>query len=166
MNRRRDFFAACDADRLHQHVAGLASWAAFSARWRARQGLPLLDAMDVQYLTPDDFRTGLGRPLVPAEQRRRFRAYVQAAIASAARIQARIVMQRRGGLLSGDLAFVRCAGFHRRFERSHDFLFGRPDLPPYDDENLSPTRPYGIPVTSETFEAYWLSPDVDVEEEW
>ena len=31
-----------NADCAHQQMAGLASWAAFSARWRARQGLLLL----------------------------------------------------------------------------------------------------------------------------
>src|SRR5947207_4032858 len=79
MNRRRAF-ERFNADVEHQQLAGAASWAAFSARWRARQGLPLLHPMDVQYLTPQDFCNGLGHPLPPAEQRRLFRAYVEAAL--------------------------------------------------------------------------------------
>ena len=67
-------FRQFNADTQHQQRAGAASWAAFSARWRARQGLPLLHPMDVQYLTPQDFRTGSGRPLSPTVQRRLFRA--------------------------------------------------------------------------------------------
>jgi hypothetical protein len=65
MNRRSLLFRCCDADREHQRLAGIASWAAFSARWRARQGLPLLHPMDVQYLTPQDFCDGCGQPLPP-----------------------------------------------------------------------------------------------------
>ncbi len=166
MNRRRNFFEQCDANRAHQRMAGLASWAAFSARWRARQGLPLLHAMDVQYLTPADFCNGLGRPLPPAEQRRRFREYVQAAIAYAVSVRVCFAPVRQAGLVSGDLAFVRAVGFQRRFGMQYDFVYGRADLPSYDDENLAPAHPYGIPITSETFPAYWLSPDIDVDEDW
>src|SRR5947209_4919932 len=129
MNRRGDFFERCDEDRAHQQMAGLASWAAFSARWRARQGLPRLCAMDVQYLTPHDFRNGLGRPLAPAEQRRRFRAYVEAAIAQEVTVRVRFAPKWHVGLRSTDLAFVRCEGFQRRFGLRQDFLSGRDDLP-------------------------------------
>ena len=73
VNRRCDFFTACDSLTEHQRLAGFASWAAFSARWRARQGLPLLHAMDVQYLAPHDFCNGQGQLLPPVEQRRLFR---------------------------------------------------------------------------------------------
>ncbi len=73
MNRRAVMFQYFDADREHQRLAGAASWAAFSARWRARQGLPLLHPMDVQYLTPQDFCDGCGQPLPPTVQRRLFR---------------------------------------------------------------------------------------------
>ena len=62
----RSGFGRFNADVEHQRIAGEASWAAFSARWRARQGLPLLHAMDVQYLTPQDFCNGLGHQLPPA----------------------------------------------------------------------------------------------------
>jgi hypothetical protein len=44
---RRAMFRTFNADVEHQQLAGLASWAAFSARWRARQGLPLLHPLDV-----------------------------------------------------------------------------------------------------------------------
>jgi hypothetical protein len=141
-------------------MAGVASWRAFSARWRARQGLPLLNAMDVQYLTPADFCNGNGRPLAPAEQRRRFREYVQAAIAQEAALRAQKQGVRRPGLVSGDLAFVRSSlppveTFRPEFE------YGRPDLPPWDEENLSPRRPYSIPVVGHegaARQAYWLDP--------
>jgi hypothetical protein len=69
-------FQGYNADQAHQRMAGLASWQTFSARWRARQGLPLLSPLHVQYLTPQDFCSGTGRPLPPAEQRRLFRHYI------------------------------------------------------------------------------------------
>src|SRR5438105_15597603 len=75
-----NLFQQCNQNTEHQRLAGAASWAAFSARWRARQGLPLLHPMDVQYLTPQDFCNGLGHQLHPTEQRRLFRAYVDAAL--------------------------------------------------------------------------------------
>ena len=75
-NGRLQTFQRYNTDRGHQHRAGLASWEAFSARWRAKQGLPLLSPLHVQYLTPQDFCSGTGRPLTPAEQRRLFRHYI------------------------------------------------------------------------------------------
>ena len=65
---RRTMFRGWNAESEHQSMAGLASWAAFSARWRARQGLPLLHPLDVQYLTPHDFCNRSGRPLSPEAQ--------------------------------------------------------------------------------------------------
>src|SRR5947207_13723811 len=103
MNRRRDFFKHCDAHTEHQRLAGIASWTAFSARWRARQGLPLLHAMDVQYLTPHDFCNGQGRPLPAAEQRRLFRAYVCAALEQTSETQMRSLSVRQAGPVSGEL---------------------------------------------------------------
>ena len=156
MNRRRDFFKHCDAQTEHQRLAGMASWAAFSARWRARQGLPLLHAMDVQYLTPHDFCNGQGHPLPAAEQRRLFRAYVCAAMMQTPETHAQSLSVRQAGLVSGDLAFVRSSGFQRRFELQQDYAYGRDDLLPYDAQNISPARPYGVPVASEAFPAYWF----------
>lgn len=166
-NRRRDFFEQCDANTAHQRMAGLASWTAFSARWRARQGLPLLHALDVQYLTPADFCNGLGHALPAAEQRRLFRAYVRAAIEQETGVQAQVPLVRRPGLLSGDLSLVRASGFQRRFDLSPDYRYGRDDLLPYATENISPARPYGVPVTSETAPSYWLDGAcADVDEDW
>src|SRR5712671_7288694 len=98
MNRRPVLFQQCNAEMAHQRMAGVASWVAFSARWRARQGLPLLHPLDVQYLTPQDFCNGLGHPLPGAAQRRLFREYVAAACAT------RGMAGRRGGLVSTDLS--------------------------------------------------------------
>jgi hypothetical protein len=151
MNRRAAMFQCCDADREHQRLAGIASWAAFSARWRARQGLPLLHPMDVQYLTPQDFCDGCGQPLPPTVQRRLFRQYVQAALR---------VGQRRLGLASGDLAFVPAAGCVWSGQFHPDFLYGRDDLGPYETRTLSPVRPYGVPVapgcSDASCQCYWL----------
>ena len=156
MNASHLNFRRYNAEVAHQRLAGLASWAAFSARWRARQGLPLLHPLDVQYLTPQDFRNTHGQPLPPTEQRRLFRAYVQAALQMTA-ADAAVGGRRRSGLVSADLAFVRAEGFHRTLGVRHDFVYGgREDVRPYDSEALLPTRPYGIPTTSETFPAYWL----------
>src|SRR5215470_9041181 len=110
---RRAMFRAWDADGAHQSMAGVASWVAFSARWRAHHGLPLLHPLDVQYLTPHDFCNGLGCPLSPVVQRRLFREYVRAAIATV--VEARTGRRRRGGLPSAEIALVRSDGFVRRF---------------------------------------------------
>ncbi len=154
---RRAFFQQCNADSAHQRMAGLASWAAFSARWRARQGLPLLYPMQVQYLTPQDFCNGMGYPLSPTEQRRLFRGYVEAAL--------REQGQRPPAPgISSDLAFVRSGRFMRSGQLRQDVVYGREDIGRYAPEALSPARPYGVPVTSEGFEGYWLEERDD--EEW
>lgn len=147
---RRAMFRGFNADVEHQQMAGLASWTAFSARWRARQGLPLLHPLDVHYLTPQDFCNSQGSPLPPEVQRRLFREYVEAAVRSLAGMAG----CRRGGLVSGDLALVRAQGFVRRMGgQPHDFCYGRPDMGPYE---LRGDRPYGVPVASETVQVYWL----------
>ncbi len=159
MNHRAWTFQRFNAETVHQHIAGCASWAAFSARWRARQGLPLLHAMDVQYLTPQDFCSGSGRPLPAAEQRRVFRAYVEAAVHVYVQMAADGVMEvgrRRMDGASGDIAFVRATGFVRSFELRSDMQYGREDIPFYAPDGLAPARPFGVPVTSATFSSYWI----------
>ena len=146
-----------NSETIHQQMAGLASWAAFSARWRARQGLPLLFPMQVQYLTPQDFCNGLGCPLSPTEQRRLFRGYVEAVVRAQGRRPA-------APGASGDLAFVRSGRFVRSVGLRQDVVYGRADIEPYAPEALSPARPYGVPVTSETYAGYWL--DGMDDEEW
>jgi len=147
-----------NADSVHQQMAGLASWAAFSARWRARQGLPLLHPMDVQYLTPQDFHNGRGEPFSPTVQRRIFREYVEAAVRLAV---GGMVGRRRGGLVSADIALVRSDGFVRRLGLQHrDFQYGRADVGPYEPRALSPVRPYGVPVASALCASSWLDGSV------
>ncbi len=148
-----------NADTAHQQMAGLASWAAFSARWRARQGLPLLHPMHVQYLTPQDFCNGMGYPLLPTEQRRLFRGYVEAALREQGRRPA-------APGTSGDLAFVPSGGFMRSGQRRQDVVYGRRDIGRYAPEAFSPARPYGVPLTSEGFEGYWLDGDGMDDENW
>jgi hypothetical protein len=116
----------------------------------------LLHPMDVQFLTPQDFCNGLGRPLPPTEQRRLFRQYVEAALRLSHEERGRVTV-RRPIVASGDLAFVRADGFVRSRPWRSDFVYGgREDVGPYESEALAPTRPYGIPVTSVGFEEYWL----------
>jgi hypothetical protein len=147
---RQAMFRGWNSDVAHQQMAGLASWAAFSARWRARQGLPLLHPLDVQYLTPHDFCNGSGCPLAPEVQRRLFRQYIQAAVHSLACVTS----GRHGGLVSGDLALVRVDGFVRRMGgEPQDFCYGREDGRPYE---LRGDRPYGVPIASETAPSCWL----------
>ena len=168
MNRRGERFQQFNADTSHQRLAGIASWCAFSARWRAHQGLPLLHPMDVQFLTPQDFCNGLGRPLHPTEQRRLFRQYVEAALRLSQEERSRVAV-RRPVVESGDLAFVRADGFVRLRQWRPDFIYGgREDVGPYESEALVPTRPYGIPVTSVGFEEYWLdgAAMANDDEEW
>ena len=164
---RHATFQAFNVDVQHQHLAGVASWAAFSARWRARQGLPLLHPMDVQYLTPQDFRNGCGHPLPASEQRRLFRQYVAAALRLSHGEETQ-VPARRPLVHSGDLAFVRAEGFVRSMQLRPNMVYGgREDVLPYESEALLPTRPYGIPVTSPTFEGYWIQgDDLAGDEEW
>ena len=169
--RKNANFAGYDADSAHQHMAGLASWAAFSARWRARQGLPLLHPMDVQYLTPQDFRNGMGAALPAAEQRRLFRGYVRAAmglLGTDGVAQGQEMALHRPPLpMSSDLAFVRAEGFCRSCELRPDFVYGgRDDVSAYEHDAMLPPRPYGIPTTSSTFEGYWLDGATFEEEEW
>lgn len=53
-----------NADPAHQSAAGQASFAAFSARWRAEQGLaPLTRDVVRRYVTPNHIRGPLGMPL-------------------------------------------------------------------------------------------------------
>ena len=159
MNRRDRFFRQCDADVAHQQMAGLARWAAFSARWRARQGLPLLHPMDVQYLTPQDFCTAHRQPLPPEKQRRLFRQYVEAALQSTASTG-----RRRPSSMSADLAFIRVEGFVRVLGLRQDYIYGRPDLEPHAREAYWPARPYGVPTTSSAFPAYWMTDGSDPDE--
>ena len=171
MSEREVFFQHCNSQTVHQRMAGLASWAAFSARWRARQGLPLLHPMDVQYLTPQDFCNGLGRPLPPTEQRRLFRGYVEAALQVSQQQPGHIGVAHHTGLVSADIAFVRSNGFVRLVRwrpEVLDFVYGgRDDVVPYEPEALSPTRPYGIPTSSATFPTYWITDaDVNGDEDW
>jgi hypothetical protein len=60
----------------YQQAAAFASWAAFSARWRASQGLGPLSAEAVRkYLTPEQIRGPLGLPLRPDLQATIYRAW-------------------------------------------------------------------------------------------
>ena len=150
---RRAAFRGWNADSVHQCMAGLASWTAFSARWRARQGLPLLHPLDVQYLTPQDFCNGVRHPLPPAAQRRLFREYVAAACATTVRGAA----GRRDGLVSADLMLIRSQGFVRRLGvREQDYQYGRADVGAFEPRALSPVRPYGVLVAAKGYPSYWL----------
>lgn len=164
MNRddREKVFRQWNADEAHQRMAGLASWAAFSARWRARQGLPLLHPMDVQYLTPGDFCNGHGCPLSPEVQRRLFRDYVEAAIQVRQALHVRAHGHRSAGVASAELGLVRAGGFVRwvRGGARADYEYGRPGVASYAPDALLPARPYGVPVVSPAFAAqssYWLN---------
>ena len=160
---RRAMFREWNAESEHQSMAGLASWAAFSARWRARQGLPLLHPLDVQYLTPHDFCNRSGCPLSPEAQRRLFREYVAAAVATVVEVRAG---RRRGGLVSADIALVRSDGFVRRFGvRQRDYVYGRPDVGLYEPRAFAPVRPYGVPVASDHARCFWLDGSVGVDED-
>ena len=166
VGRRAARFQQFNADTEHQRMAGCASWAAFSARWRARQGLPLLHPLHVQYLTPQDFRSGLGQPLSPIQQRRLFRQYVEAAMQCYVAVASRVVGLRETLPLSADLAFVHAQGFQRTMGLRPDFVYGRrEDVGRYESEALLPTRPYGIPMTSCTFEGYWLEGNAFTDED-
>jgi len=183
--KRGENLRAFNNDPEHQRRAGLAraaqpgfiehcrriapdGWWAFSAYWRVHQGLPLLDPSQVQFLTPDDFCGPDGRPLPKREQRRLLRAYLKLA---AEKYVVPSHVQHRSPVsapyIGGDIAFVRLA---HRWASSHlhpDYVYGgRDDIGPYESESLSPTRPYGVPVSrSDTFEGYWMETAPDVEQD-
>lgn len=162
---RRLVMRQWNADTAHQRMAGIASWAAFSARWRAHQGLPLLHPMDVQYLTPRDFCNGQGCPLSPEAQRRRFREYVAAAIQCGQEAEVRTQRPRAAGVVSAELGLVRAGGFVRWIGGGacSDYEYGRADVASYAPDALLPARPYGVPVVSPIFAAqssYWLDGSV------
>ncbi len=167
---RRTVVCGWNAERAHQRLAGLASWAAFSARWRAHQGLPLLHPMDVQYLTPQDFHNGQGRPLSPEAQRRRFREYVEAAIGQEVTMRVPVWGRRHAGVVSAELGMVRADGFVQWMGRSQpDFVYGRADVGRYAPDALLPARPYGVPVVSSAFvtgSSYWLDGSGDGSDEY
>ena len=147
---RQALFRGWNADTAHQSLVGVASWIAFSARWRARHGLPLLHPLDVQYLTPQDFCNGLGHPLPEAAQRRFFREYVAAACATKR-------VGRRSGLANSDLSLIRVQGFVRwAGEREPDYQYGRADVEAHERRALSPVRPYGVPTAAKGTPCSWL----------
>jgi len=72
-------------------------------------------------------------------------------------VATRVLGLRESLPLSADLAFVHAEGFQRRMQLRPDFVYGgREDVDRYESEAVLPTRPYGIPTTSCTFEGYWL----------
>ncbi len=63
-------------DQAHQAAAGLASYTAFSARWRATQGIaPLTAAAARRYVTPDMIRQPSGMPLASATKEAIYQAW-------------------------------------------------------------------------------------------
>ena len=183
--KRGENLRAFNNDPEHQRRAGLAraaqpgfiehcrriapdGWWAFSAYWRVHQGLPLLDPLQVQFLTPDDFCGPDGRPLPKREQRRLLRAYLKLAA------ERQIVpshIQHRSAVsapyIGGDIACVRLAHRWASSQLHPEYVYGgRDDIRPYESESLAPTRPYGVPVShSETFEGYWMHVAPDAEQD-
>jgi len=151
--------AAQPSFREHNQRIAPDGWRSFSAHWRAMQGLPLLDPTHIQFLTPEDFRGPLGQPLPPDEQRRRYRAYFQAALSQAAQMGAQMALLsspplgRRRPSPDQVHAWQLVQSSHSQLEVWH----GRQDVQPWEAEALSPTHPYGVPPTSETFQAYWIA---------
>lgn len=65
-----------NADHGHQVAAGLASFDAFSARWRAAQGMsPLFVEAVRRYVLPAMIRGPLGQPLSAEQQEEIWRAW-------------------------------------------------------------------------------------------
>ena len=65
-----------NADLAHQQRAGMASWSAFSARWRASGGLcPLSAAAVRKYVTPEMIRGACGLLVSPERQQDIYRAW-------------------------------------------------------------------------------------------
>src|SRR5690348_18414900 len=70
-----------NADLAHQQRAGMASWSAFSARWRASGGLcPLSAAAVRKYVTPEMIRHPF-RPVSPERQQEIYRAWCAGMVA-------------------------------------------------------------------------------------
>src|SRR5690242_11198872 len=70
-----------NADAAHQQMAGMASWSAFSARWRASGGLcPLTPEAVRKYVTPDMIRHPF-RSVSPERQQEIYRAWCAGVVA-------------------------------------------------------------------------------------
>jgi hypothetical protein len=126
-------------------------------------GMPLEHPLSIIYAAANDFCDESGDPWSPRKQRRLFREALQAGRAYAEALvlqwqqqaqaeratRPRQPGQRRPSAESGP-AFQR-SGFS-----AQQHQYGRPDLPAYHPYNLSPQRPYGVPVTNDTHPIYWL----------
>jgi len=116
------------------------------------QGQPLSDPLDGVYAAPNDFRDSGGNPFSWKKQRKLFREALKAACAAAVwrNETPRKVGQRRP-------LYETPASLMWSHAPRKDVQIGRQDVPSYARENLSPARPYSVPVTATTH-AIWLPP--------
>jgi len=122
------------------------------------RGQPLADPLDGVYAAPNDFQDSEGKPYPWKQQRKLFRAALKAACAAAVQRTAppRKVGQRRP--LHETPTSLNWSHAPRK-----DVQIGRQDVPPYARENISPARPYSVPVTANTH-AIWLPPTDEQDE--
>jgi len=115
------------------------------------RGQPLEDPLDGVYVAPNDFCNADGLPLSGKKQRKLYRAVLNDACSAALHRNAtpRTPGKRRP---MQDIP----APIHGNRPPRKDAQIGRPDLPPYAKENISPTRPYSVPTTANS-PAIWLT---------
>jgi hypothetical protein len=129
---------------------------------RLHAGLCLENPLDVIYAAADDFCDEAGEPWSDRKQRRLFRQALadgQAYAEEQVRLwheqyqierEARL---RRPGLRRPQAnmpIFGHCSPGVPTFQ------YGRPDLPFYHRYNISPQRPYGVPMTNDHHPVYWI----------
>ncbi|GAC1405677.1 MAG: hypothetical protein NVSMB49_25060 [Ktedonobacteraceae bacterium] len=117
------------------------------------QGQSLENGLDGVYVAPNDFCDTTGTPLSWKKQRKLFRAALRAACDAALLRNAspRKRGQRRPMQDGTSLAA------QKRHSPRKDAHYGRPDLPPHAKENISPSRPYSVPLTVKTHAVWFTS---------
>jgi hypothetical protein len=129
---------------------------------RLHAGLPLENPLDVVYAAADDFCDEAGEPWSDRKQRRLFRQ----ALADGQAEAEEMVRQWHKEYQAEREARLRRPGLRRpqgtppifghRAPAEPTMEYGRPDLPFYHRYNISPQRPYGIPVTNHNHPIYWI----------
>jgi hypothetical protein len=118
-------------------------------------GIPLEHVLDGVYTAPDDFCDTHGNPWSARKQRKLFRDALRQARAYAMSLSQELkpgappAMPGKAGRRRPMQALTPV--FQRGEAPVPKGVYGRPDLPRYDHNNIFLSRPYGIPPTNDSF---------------